>query len=59
MQLGVCKYLVQVLQFLIVLILAAQFTFAWLDATGRSPLATPVPRLPTTTRRQGMKELCH
>jgi simple sugar transport system permease protein len=33
MMTGVSKYLVQVLQFIIVLVLAAQFSFSWL--TGR------------------------
>jgi general nucleoside transport system permease protein len=40
MQLGVSKYLVQVLQFLVVLILAAQFTFNW--SRGKSTLAATI-----------------
>jgi simple sugar transport system permease protein len=46
MQLGVSKYLVQVLQFLVVLILAAQFSFNWRrggPASAASESAAPLP----------------
>jgi ABC-type uncharacterized transport system permease subunit len=48
MQLGISKYLVQVLQFIIVLILAAKFSFAWLKRNPATPASkeTPVPVLP-------------
>jgi simple sugar transport system permease protein len=43
MEMGVSKYLIQVLQFLIVLILAARFSFAWLHRRGATrPSETPV-----------------
>jgi ABC-type uncharacterized transport system permease subunit len=41
MQLGVSKYLVQVLQFLVVLILAAKFTFSWRGRKRRLPRIQP------------------
>ncbi|MDQ0395692.1 ABC transporter permease [Labrys monachus] len=57
MQMGISKYLVQVLQFIVVLILAAQFSFGWLDrhrkrqaagapaaAPGEQPGPTPADR---------------
>jgi ABC-type uncharacterized transport system permease subunit len=34
---GVSKYLVQVLQFIIVLVLAAQFSFSWLARRRSQP----------------------
>jgi general nucleoside transport system permease protein len=40
MEMGVSKYLVQVLQFIVVLILAARFTFSW-GGLGRRFAATP------------------
>ena len=40
MELGISKYLVQVLQFIVVLILAARFTFGW---SGWRPLAETAP----------------
>ncbi len=46
MQLGISKYLVQVLQFLVVLILAAQFTVPWRGrkrAIGETSLAVTLP----------------
>ena len=50
MQLGVSKYLVQVLQFLVVLILAARFTFIWRGRkrglTGTSTVTTLSTSLP-------------
>ncbi len=51
MQLGVSKYLVQVLQFLVVLILAAQFKLPWrrrrLRLTETTPVATLLAPLPS------------
>jgi simple sugar transport system permease protein len=47
MQLGVSKYLVQVLQFLVVLILAAQFTLPWRRRRLRLAETTPVATLLT------------
>ena len=41
---GVSKYLVQVLQFIIVLVLAAQFSFPWLD---QAPPASGAAAAPT------------
>jgi simple sugar transport system permease protein len=41
MTMGVSKYLVQVLQFIIVLVLAAQFSFSWLRAGARRRAASP------------------
>jgi ABC-type uncharacterized transport system permease subunit len=48
MQLGVSKYLVQVLQFLVVLILAAQFTFSWRGRRRTLAGASPAATLPTS-----------
>ncbi len=45
MQLGVSKYLVQVLQFLVVLILAARFTFSWPGL--RKPVVAAAPVIST------------
>ncbi|HWJ73625.1 MAG TPA: ABC transporter permease [Kaistia sp.] len=47
MELGISKYLVQVLQFIVVLILAAKFSFAFLKRRSpddRVPPASPVPQ---------------
>jgi simple sugar transport system permease protein len=52
MQMGISKYLVQVLQFIIVLILAAKFSFAWLKcnpvtpASEAAPVPVPLPEQP-------------
>jgi simple sugar transport system permease protein len=48
MQLGVSKYLVQVLQFLVVLILAAQFTFSWRGRKRALAGTSPVTTLPAS-----------
>jgi len=50
MQLGVSKYLVQVLQFLVVLILAAQFTFSWRGRRRVLAAASPAVSAPTENR---------
>jgi ABC-type uncharacterized transport system permease subunit len=46
MMTGLSKYLVQVLQFIIVLILAAQFTWGWVRARGAPALASANPITP-------------
>ena len=48
MQLGVSKYLVQVLQFLVVLILAAQFSFSWLGRKRTTADSIPAETLPAS-----------
>ena len=47
MQLGVSKYLVQVLQFLVVLILAAECTFSWRGRRRALAAASPAATLPS------------
>jgi ABC-type uncharacterized transport system permease subunit len=56
MEMGISKYLVQVLQFIVVLILAARFTIAWRGL--RRPLAatTPATTLPSSLPEQGAAE---
>jgi simple sugar transport system permease protein len=54
MQLGVSKYLVQVLQFLVVLILAARFTFSWRGR--RRPLTAPRAAGSLTTKQGAATE---
>ncbi len=55
MDLGVSKYLVQVLQFIVVLILAARFTFGWKWRRARVDIAPAA--LPTTLNvEQGTRE---
>ena len=48
MQLGMSKYLVQVLQFLVVLILAAQFTFSWRRRSAAVAETSPAATLPAS-----------
>ena len=50
METGVSKYLVQVLQFIIVLVLAAEFSFSWLTNRRRPPARS------ATTEKDPMTE---
>ena len=56
MEMGISKYLVQVLQFIVVLILAARFTFGW-RWRRRLVETAPVATLPATLNvEQGTRE---